>query len=450
MGKCKSESDYKEHWSMPRLQGWAEHGGAVNEKFVPPAKIPAERSPLLDKCNAGKPHYPHCGAEKMHKSGIPYKKLQKLAQLIWRRSWPNKVVVFAGDSRGLWFRYGRKYMDRKIRLASEFKVMFGVVVMRLVEKGIVGLDDKVNKWLAWWPMSSADSRSYITLRHCLSMSSGFYGEKRASLDGFNHEVFPLKDADNVNKHQWYELACKKSDAVHCAKAVLHNTPHIAPPGHIWTYTEDHLRIAAAMVVQATGKELGELMEENLFSRTVPPMRRTGRYKHVDYWNPGSNVISSARDYQRFLDSYYQNRLVSEHTAFEMERDQMKHTQVRFFPYAQPTIGRPLNHGLYGLSFWRSHSIRTQCGDWGYCAYAPSAFMSTAVVERMWPYYRGEKKCPWVHSNECSFYFHWQNVDHMPISRAVVKYKTFSRHLEIKLHRLLAVGHEVPGSRATAR
>jgi len=319
------------------------------------------------------------------------------------------------------------------------------VAMRLVELGVIGLDDKLNKWLAWWPRETADSRSYITLRHCLSFTSGFYGNDVANLDGTPHEWYPIPQ--NPEPFEWYELQCYHADAIECAKVVLRKVPHISPPGVLWTYTEDHLRLAVAVMAASTGKSLGELMEQHLFSRTVPPMRKTKKYsKRVDHWNPGSNVISSARDYQRFLDSYFRGRLISNHSQHEMEADSQIYTKARYF-MGVPSEGRPKDHGLFGLGFWRSHSERTQCGVWGFCAYAPSYFMSTGVVERSWPHYIGNKKCPWKNSDSCSFYYHWQNIDRMSLHTAQWRFHSFARNIEMTVHDILSEGQEIPGSHA---
>jgi len=443
MSKCSPS--WKNTWRMRREPGWALHAGVLHPPFKAPKKIPPNIPKEQDECKIGTKKYGRCGAEDLRQLPIPKKKLQELQYLIWKKSFPYKVVVHVGDERGLFFRYGKKYQDKNIRLASEFKPMTAVVAMRLVELGVLNLDDRVNKWLSWWPRETADSRSYITLRHCLSFTSGFYGQHMSQLDGSPNEWYPFNP--NAEPFEWYELECKEEDAILCAKNVLFKVPHISPPGVLWTYTEDHLRIAVAMMVAATGKSLGDLMEEHLFRRTVPPMKRTRKYsRRVDHWNPGSNVISSARDYQRFLDSYFRGRLVANHTQHEMEADSQVYTKARYF-MGVPGEGRPKDHGLFGLGFWRSHSVKTQCGVYGWCAYAPSYFMSTGVVERDWARFTGAKKCPWAHSDSCSFYYHWQNIDHMSLHTAQYRFHSFSREIGMKVHELLSDGHEIPGSHA---
>jgi len=309
-----------EVWHIKPLEHWQHHhGGVVPDRdvhpFIEPSKINVP--PRIAACKkAGT-----CGAEHLHHPDAPPSKLwEKLRYEIWKITRQYQAVVHVGDHRGLLFRYGEKWDNKPISIASELKPITGVLAMRLVETGVIGLDDKVNRWLSWWPTSTADSRSYVTLRHCLSFTSGFYGFEDVPPDTFGHEYSIPQD-----KVDWWEFFCKSTDAIECAKRVLKHTKHAAPPGTIWTYTADHFRIAAAVMVAATHKPFGVLMHEHIFRRTAPEMLHTHKYKRYQYWNPSSHAISTARDYQRFMDAYFNGRLVSNRSLHEIESDQQKTT-----------------------------------------------------------------------------------------------------------------------------
>merc|ERR1719215_548498 len=93
-------------------------------------------------------------------------------------------AVHVGNEHGLLFHYGVELLgDRRVRIASEMKFIHSVLTMRLVELGYVQLDDLLSKWLPWWPTEETDSRSFVTLRHTLSMTTGFYGVKGTTMDG---------------------------------------------------------------------------------------------------------------------------------------------------------------------------------------------------------------------------------------------------------------------------
>jgi len=443
--KCSDEA--QEVWHLARLHDWPSHGGVEPVRAKHPffnseeVTLPAETSHMRKVCHSGSKIFGNCGAERIrHPADLPNKLWEKLRYKIWKITWPYQVVVHIGDHRGLLFRYGKRYRNKPVQIASEVKPMTAVLAMRLVELGILGLDDKVNRWLSWWPTSSSDSRSYITLRHCLAFTTGFYGIEQAYMDGFPDELSLPQKKDIA----WHEKYCKTIGPMECARLVLNTTEHIAPPGTVWTYTGDHFRIAAAMMVAATHKEFGELMHEHVFNRTAPPMVNTRKYKRYDFWNPSSQAISTARDYQRFLDSYFRGLLVSNASSLEIEKDQQQHTRLRYFKGASGE-GRPKDHGLFGLGWWRSRSLKTLCGVYQWCAFAPSHYASVAVVERVWPVYLGQKKCPWKRSDSCSFYFHFQNVNLLNSYVAKKRFRELSHVIERHTHSILSGGREMHSS-----
>jgi len=426
-------------WHFVHLRGWAEHGGVVPPEprrsfSTEGIRLPPAKPPGASSCGPGKRAYGRCGAEDLHHiPGLPSEKWDQLRYELWKLTNPYKVVVHIGDERGLLFRYGHQHQDRKISIASEMKPISTTVAMRLVELGVLGLDDQANRWLDWWPNSTADSRSYITLRHCLAFTTGFYGVYGTDQNGGPGDFWPWHQDGG-----WFELACKETGPIQCAKEVLAKTPHLAPPGTMWTYTADHLRIAAAMMVAATGKLFGELLHEHVFSRTDPPMTSTRPYKFFKYWNPASNVASTARDMQRFMNSYFKGLLLSNESVQEMEADQQVDTKVRYF-IGKATEGRPKGHGLFGLGWWRSHSTRTECGVYDWCIFGPSHYMSMTAIQRQWPQYLGKEKCDWEHSESCSFYFHFQNTDLLDAAAARAKFREVGHTIERHVREILIGG-----------
>lgn len=376
-----------------------------------------------------------------HLPEIPKRLWKSLSYELWKATRPFQVVVHVGDHRGLLYRYGAKWMNKPISIASEMKPITSVLAMRLVELGVLGLDDRVSRWLDWWPTAPSDARSYITLRHCLSFTTGFYGvpDSKMREHGLKHDFSTFKEGTLV---PWNEVFCKNTATVDCAQKVLAHTNHIAPPGSIWTYTSDHLRIAAAMMVTTTGRSFDDLLNEYVFKRTLPHMEGTRKYKRYKYWNPSSHAISSAANYQQFMDGYFNGLLVSNESAFEMESDQQENTTVRYFKGA-PSIGRPKNHGLFGLGWWRSLSNHTLCGTYQWCDFAPSHYASVAAIERNWPVYVGKEICPWKRSTSCSYYFHFQNVNLLDSWVAKAKFRRVSHIIEQHVRDVLSGGVDEP-------
>ena len=227
-----------------------------------------------------------------------------------------------------------------------------MLLVSLVEAGIMGLDDPVHKWLSFWPDATADSRSRITLRHCLAFTTGYvdhsYGGSgclglgcvdrfaQAPAMAAAHQRHPLQNVYtempiypqpssavslclsnlslslhvSVSPPPRRSLSTRFVDrsTLDCAKLVLDTKPHDHPAGTHFAYNSEHYRIAAAMAVAAAGRPLMELIEDYIFERTLPPMRST---TFADPGNPNlaSEMTTTAEDYQAFFSSYFNGVLV---------------------------------------------------------------------------------------------------------------------------------------------
>lgn len=62
------------------------------------------------------------------------------------------------------------------QIGSISKVFCATLVMTLVDDGTLDLDTPVNEYLAEFRLADADATGKITLRHCLSHTSGIYGD----------------------------------------------------------------------------------------------------------------------------------------------------------------------------------------------------------------------------------------------------------------------------------
>ena len=60
-----------------------------------------------------------------------------------------------------------------IAVASATKMIAGSIIYRLIETGILGLDDLVSAHLSYWTKSTSDPRHAITVRQLLAFTGGF-------------------------------------------------------------------------------------------------------------------------------------------------------------------------------------------------------------------------------------------------------------------------------------
>eukprot|EP00405_Crypthecodinium_cohnii_P051377 CAMPEP_0206602578 /NCGR_PEP_ID=MMETSP0325_2-20121206/47503_1 /ASSEMBLY_ACC=CAM_ASM_000347 /TAXON_ID=2866 /ORGANISM="Crypthecodinium cohnii, Strain Seligo" /LENGTH=920 /DNA_ID=CAMNT_0054115157 /DNA_START=80 /DNA_END=2842 /DNA_ORIENTATION=+ len=297
----------------------------------------------------------------------------------------DRSVYTFGNEEGILFQYNSERQDEDISIASETKMMGATLIMRLVELGYFGLDDLLSRWLPWWPTDPTDSRSYITVRHCISMTSGFYWipdpRFTIQMDGRPMQFNSMRNT-------------------------------------VWTYTGDHLRLVVAVMVSATGTDYNVLWRRHVFYRTSPKMSATKHYPEINFWDPAAEVISTPRDLQKFIAAYYNKKLISHESQKIIETESIRDTRLRWF-IGEARIARPLGFGNFGFDVWLSNpsfaveakeqNRNVWCGKSQSCAYAPSYFNSVMAVNKLdWQTF-DNRNCTWKYSKTCAFYFHLQNV-----------------------------------------
>jgi len=361
------------------------------------------------------------GADKVHSQAINTS-WEPVKQIIAESAKEVSInaVFHIGDHRGLLFRHGDEYLDRRIRIASEMKFVTAVLTLRLVELGMFRLDDKVNAWLDFWPTGKNDSRSSVTIRHCLAFTAGFSSE-----------------APVANDSRSYELRCNQGSARDCAKQVVQK-PHTSPPGTVWTYSNDNLLIVAAVIESASDTSFERLLIEQIYQRTRPPMTSTHPYRMDDSPDPGTHMWSTARDMQRFLDSYFNGHLISKGMSRELEADQLIDVERRVF-LGMERKGRPYNTGTFGLGVWRADPLYQQefanwCNTGSPCIYEPNHFDSVLVVSRPWQ--SKGVQCEWRYSSSCSFYFHMQILGKNATNKMFSMMKGLSHRITREVTRIL--------------
>lgn len=201
-------------------------------------------------------------------------------------------AISIGDSRGELFRHekGSTGFETEMRIASATKWVSGVAIMSAVDAGLLELDDHAYDHLAYWTRDPDDPRSRVTLRHLLSFVSGMSGS----------------------------TACgAELDFAECVEDMYSRSSANLEPGESVVYNEVHLMYAGAMASAAAGAPMEALFERFVFEPAA--MQST-------FWSSangrpllGSGLTTTPGDYGRFLDAYFNGRLVTPETRAEMER-----------------------------------------------------------------------------------------------------------------------------------
>jgi CubicO group peptidase (beta-lactamase class C family) len=240
------------------------------------------------------------------------------------------------------------------RVGSNSKTLTAAAVLQLAERGIVSLDEDVNRYLARLQVPAAFGEP-VTLFHLLTHTAGF-------------------DETFFGQHAW-----TREDWLPLAEYLAaHLPPRTMPPGRIISYNDHGTSLAGLVVEEASGQPFSEYVNENLFE----PLGMAGSSFDVanlpesiqanlavayrfaggefvpyeyDYINtpPAAGMVATAADMGRFLSALLQGgrlgdaRILSDSSTAHMLRRQFGHLpelEGRTFGFVEHT-----ENGEYGLS-----------------------------------------------------------------------------------------------------
>ena len=227
---------------------------------------------------------------------------------------PAATALLARDDEILWLKTAGEMGpglpmrdDAILQLASIGKLYTATAAMILLERGRIGLDDPVSKYIPEFAKVSPGNP--ITVFHLLTHTSGL------TVDG--DAFWAAWDANT-----------EKTDTTAMART-LAALPLVSPPGEVFEYgpTGASYEVLGAVIEIASGQTLEAFMAENIFRPLglndtcfyLPPektMRRPAIYRVVDgalrvqraygepdvrsrYFYGGGGVLSTPRDVLRF-------------------------------------------------------------------------------------------------------------------------------------------------------
>ncbi len=205
-------------------------------------------------------------------------------------------------------------------VASCSKWLTAAMVMTFVDQGKISLDDPVSKYI---PLFNKYMKSYVTIRHCLSHTTGIEregGRGKKKFENLEEEVNAI-----------------------AGKEISNN------PGMEFFYGNYGLTIAARVCEIVGKKSFERLMQE----RIVRPLKMRGTNFTNESGNapsPSDGALSTANDYMNFLimilnkGMFETKRILSEAAVEEMQKNQTTNLPVKYAP--KVTEGYE-----YGLGEW---------------------------------------------------------------------------------------------------
>jgi CubicO group peptidase (beta-lactamase class C family) len=207
-------------------------------------------------------------------------------------------------------------------IASCSKWLTAALVMMFVDEGKLSLDDPVIKYI---PLFGSYSKKYITIRNCLSHTTGIHAEPPGLKSILQDKKFSTLE-EEVNAFAKREIERN--------------------PGEMFFYSNVGLNIAGRILEIISKKTFDRLIQDRL----LRPLKMRNTTFYIDYsqaFNPSGGALSSANDYMNFLTMilnkgvFEGKRILSEKAILEMQKMQTGNAVVKY----APKVAEGYNYGL---------------------------------------------------------------------------------------------------------
>jgi len=296
-----------------------------------------------------------------------------------------EYAVVVGDASGNLFTYegGNFTMKTKVPTGSTSKWPSAMMFAALVNDGtITSLDDPVSKYLSWWTKDPKDLRSTVTFRMLLSFTSGFGGGhpgeegntraarewRRANMPSDQQKAVPIRALQGD--------ACddKTGDITKCAESIYSGVKLVGTPGKTYSYNSNHLQLAAAVAVAATGLDIQSVIKKYLL---VP-------YGMTDSVYPGkcpsfaAGLVTTGADYEKFMAGLLSYKTLKKSIIDASEEDST--------PFLEGyTLYGDYGFGHFLMCFDSVKGFTNECKE-AQSHMDPGAFGFIPIIDRKYEYY----------------------------------------------------------------
>jgi len=322
---------------------------------------------------------------------------QPLLQLLQGWEFTSNYAVTIGTAEhGRLFSYegGKFTLGTKIPTGSTSKWPSAMMFAGLVNDGTIGsLDDPVHKYLSWWTKDPVDPRSTVTFRMLLTFTSGF-GDGHPGEEANTRAAQEWRLRNNVSRPN--EMARKtlearlaeqigfeaaqacnttKGEITECAKSIYGGVKLIGTPGKVYSYNSNHLQIAAAVSVAASGLGIEAVIEKYLLT----PFNMTDSSYFGRCPDFGGDLITTGNDYESFLLALLSYRGLSKEIIDASEEDATPFMSDFYTLYGNYGFGHFL------MCFDSVNGMTDACRQ-AKCHMDPGAFGFIPIIDRKNQYY----------------------------------------------------------------
>jgi CubicO group peptidase (beta-lactamase class C family) len=226
------------------------------------------------------------------------------------------VVAIQKEGKNIFLKEAEEFkLKTPAPIASSSKWLTAALVMMFVDEGKIKLDDPVSKYI---PIFEKYMKGYITLRHCLSHTTGLDTEP----------IGILKLAQRTK----FENLEKEVEFFATKKLIVDN------PGEAFAYGNVGLNIAGRVIEVVSKKTFDRVIQEKLFR---PLGMRTASFynENGNAPNPSGGAVCSAFDYLNFMQMllnkgmFNGKRILSEASVKEILSAQFPEVKSRYVPEA---------------------------------------------------------------------------------------------------------------------
>ena len=242
--------------------------------------------------------------------------------------------------------------------ASTSKWVSATVILDLVRRGVLSLDDHPQDYIDFWPESG--DLSEIRLRHLLSFTSGLTNE-------------PLC------------ISAPFFDFSNCVERIVELNPESPQPGTEFYYSSTHLQVAGLMAMNAVDPSGGTTWSD-IFTRfqTESTLFPNSAYDLPSQNNPrlAGGMHWSAMEYSHFLQALYRQTILTPALIAAMSSDQIANATIVKSPAGE-------DRGLdwhYGYGNWiECDNLPFDCTESGKFS-SPGAYGAYPFIDREHGYF----------------------------------------------------------------
>lgn len=241
-------------------------------------------------------------------------------------------AVERDDGRRYAYNRGASSMSTSYESASTSKMVSAMIILRLVEKGYLKLEDKPQDWIPNWPVPLNSPLRNMSLANLLSFTSGLTEEPTCINLGIANFESCVASIANANQNSTVQ------------------------PGTEFYYSSSHLQVAGLMAIKARGVSSWQ----ELFSEFK---QQTGLFKSASYDLPSlsnprlaGGMHWNGTEYLDFLSALKAGKLLTPAMQNLYLQDRTANVKLTFSPAA--AINEVWH---YGFGYWHEcQSLSFNC------------------------------------------------------------------------------------------